>query len=153
MRRSGECHLKLKIFSFKKTGGILTAPEEAEDAFAVASVPSSFQKQGKAATLLLTLGHFLPCVDKCCRTWKIDICLCGSKVSICSSFHAPDSSISGITTLARAAQVKGSSGYRRILRMVIGGGSLTARFCPADQLWSCQGRGAFNEISLLRYNQ
>lgn len=48
----------------------MTASEEAEIAFAVVSVHSSNQVQGKAATLFLTLGHFLPCVDKCCRTWK-----------------------------------------------------------------------------------
>lgn len=81
----------------------MTASEEAENAFAMASVHSSNQEQGKAATLFLTLGHFLPCVDTCCGTWKTDICLCGSKVSICSSCHAPDSSISGIATLTRAA--------------------------------------------------
>lgn len=98
---------------------VFPASEETEVAFAVASVHSSIQEQGKVATLFLTLGHFLPCIDKCCRTWKTDIHLCGSKVSISSSCHAPDSSISGMTTFSRASWVKGSSGYRCILRPVI----------------------------------
>lgn len=97
----------------------MTASEEAEIAFAVVSVHSSNQVQGKAATLFLTLGHFLPCVDKCCRTWKTDIRLCGSKFSISRSCYVPDSSISGMSTLARATWVKGFSGYRCILRTVI----------------------------------
>lgn len=106
MRRRGECHLKLKIFSIK-TGVVFPASEEAEVAFAVTylSMQASRSRERQPRYSLLW-------VEK-------PVCLCGSKVSISNSCYAPDSFISVMSTFARAAWVKSSSGYRCILRLVI----------------------------------
>lgn len=155
MRRSAECHLKLKIFSIKKKKNSkgLDSLRGSRECLCNGICPLKQPGAGKGS-------HFIPYsgpLFSMCRYMLQDLENWYLFMWV-KSQHLQQLPCSRLLHLRhryidQGCLVKGSSGYRCILRTIIGGSSLTSRFCPTGQLWSCQGSGAFNETSLLRYSQ